>query len=212
MEKLRSEIDKLSREDLLDLYNKTYSKIQMLDDRIRKFTLYSVIILFIYLVSTNANFDNLQIGPVVIKNLPEAAEIIPLLFAYLLLELATSTFHRFEVSIFSQYIFKKINPQIENLNSLTQIVFPFYIWAEIAKIDTKGKFGLLAYLLIVLLPVISIFVLPIGFEILLLKNQSMHLNNTITIISFSISIWLTLISIWYVLSVIKQGIKEKLLP
>ena len=209
----KEDISNLSAEDLKSLFEMSYTKIRELDDRIKKFSLYAIIIVILYLISANTSFGTLQIGPISISDLPRVAELIPLLFSYLTLELATSTFHRFEVVVLTQDIFEKLNPEIsksKNREAIIKILFPFSIWTELANIENSSKIGCLLFSLLILVPTISVLFLPIAFQFVLLKDQYENLSTKLEVILFGLAIWLTIISIWYSVSGIRKMIKQKL--
>ncbi len=204
----------IGEEKSFDLYNKIYEKVKGLDNRTRNLILYIIIVVFLYVISSKTSFYDLKIGPVSINDNSIITKLFPLLFSYLMFELVTTSIHRSEANKTLEAIFiclyKQEKNEQKNLDVLKRISLPYSTWNEVFRVKVFGRLGCLFYGLLILVPILSIFILAVYFEIILLKDVFIkYYDDTFGKLSFYISIWLTIISIWYFLSLVKENVKEQ---
>lgn len=75
-------------EKLMDFYNKTYEKLNDLNRRIDRISLLLGMIVLIYFIASKATISSFSIGPVTISDISLISQILPILFGWLLLDLA----------------------------------------------------------------------------------------------------------------------------
>jgi len=206
-------VENIEESKLQDIYDRTYTKVQGLDSRIKILILYIVIVVFLYIVSSNVSFGSFQIGPISITDISVLSKLFPVIFSYLMFELVTTTAHRSEVNSTLNFIFFKLNKheigERENKEALSRIFLPYTTWNEALRINTSGKLGCVFFGILILLPIFSIIILPLYFEYLLLKDLfTNYFDDTFGKLSFCLSVWLTIISVWYFIFLMKINIKQ----
>ncbi len=194
--------------NLNDFYNKTYEKLKDLNKRIDKLSLYLLVIVFLYFITSKAIISSFQVGPISISDISVITIILPILFAYLLLDLALTSAHKADVLATVKLLFIKLNRHHltekeikEGSNDfVTRVLFPFSYSAEFGKSFPKKMTALGCFGTLLVLPMLSFILLPFYFEFYMLKEvYSNHYTSTLGIISFYLSIWIMLMVIYSVL-------------
>ena len=188
-----------NNELILDYYNKVYDKLKYVNERIEKKSLFLIFIAFIYLISTNAHYESINIGPITIKDIKIITQILPILFSYYILEIIIISNHKAELlttlKLMSFSIYKQ-NYTSENLkpisnNFITRILLPFSFSSEISKF-VIGQMNILESLIgfILYLPSLLIFISPIVILVLMLRDIYINYFDTLGKISLFFSIWI----------------------
>jgi hypothetical protein len=138
-------IQENQNEKLLDFYDKTYQKLNDLNRSIDKLTLYLILTVLVYFIASGASVSSFQVGPVTISDVSIITKILPVLFAYLLLDLVIKSLHKGEVFTIVKLIFLAIYKQeishkeLENdrNNLFTRIILPFSYNTELTKFSSQ---------------------------------------------------------------------------
>lgn len=206
-------------EKLMDFYNKTYEKLNDLNRRIDRISLLLGMIVLIYFIASKATISSFSIGPVTISDISLISQILPILFGWLLLDLAITSGHKAELQTTVKMIFlalykQEIDPKdLEDgkLNLFSRIILPFSYASELSKFSSvKGSMvaGCLGGILFI--PLLGLIILPFFFEFHLLKDiYQNHFHTTIGKISFYFSIWLVLTVVYYYANLIILTFKNQ---
>lgn len=197
-------------ERLLDYYDKCYDKLKELNIKIDKTTLYIVIISFLYFIASGTTISSIEIGPATISDISILLKIIPVLFAFLLLQIIIISSQKAELFKIVKLIFlanyvQNINPkefENENNNIFTRILMPFSYSTELLKFSME-KTGLVNSCIgaILVLPLLSVVFLPFYFEFYMLKTiWTNHYSDILGKISFWLTIWITAYMLHYLIS------------
>lgn len=197
-------------ERLLDYYDKCYDKLKDLNLKIDKISLYIIIITFIYFIATGTTISSIQIGPATISDISILLKIIPVLFAFLLLQLIVISSQKAELFKIVKLIFlanyvQDINPkefENENNNIFTRILLPFSYSTELLKFSME-KTGLINSCLgsILVLPLLSLLFIPFYFEFYMLKEiWANYYSDILGKTSFWLTIWITSYMLHYLIS------------
>ena len=203
---------------LIDFYNKAYDKLKSLNQRIDKLSLYLLVLVFIYFISSKSAISSFSIGPISMSDISLITILIPLLFSWVLLDLVMTSSQKSELFTTVKFLFLNIYKQpftskdleVGRFNAFTRIILPFSYSSEISKFSS-GKISLSMGCLgiIIFLPILFVLLLPIYFEYYMLKEiYNNHFNLTISKISFYLSIWLILVTIYYMVNNARLSIKE----
>lgn len=206
-------IENIDESKLQDLYDKTYNKVQNLENRTKTLITYTIIIILLYFISSNVIIESFQIGPVSISDISVMTKLFPIIFSYLIYELVANSAHKSEVNSTLSFIFFKINKtHIDDKKTdrnLSRIFLPYATWNEALRINIFGKIGCFFISIIILLPIFSLIILPIYFEYILLKDLFLnYFNDAFGKISFFLSLWLSFISLWYFVFLMINNFKE----
>lgn len=184
---------------ILELYNKGYKKLEELNTKVDKYSIYLSLIILLFFISTNLEIDTLQIGPVLIKNTSIVTTILPLLYFVFIFNILIMVMHKselyFAVKLLGERIYKS-DYKLSNLhdfqnNFINRISLPFSYssFGKEIMIKNDGILGSLFGVIVVLptlLVIIAIFV--IGF--FMLKDLwSLYYGTSIGKISFWGCIW-----------------------
>jgi hypothetical protein len=209
-------------ERLLDYYDKCYEKLKDLNQRIDKITLYLIVITFLYFIASSTRISSLQLGPANISDVSLLLIVIPVLFAFLLLQIVIISSHKAELFMTVKFIFLSNYKQDVNFKELendrnnffTRILFPFSYSTEMLKFNTE-KPSLLSSCLgvILIVPLLSLIFLPFIFEYYMLKIVwKNYYTGILGIASFWLSNWINAYIIYYIIhNAIKsyQGRKQE---
>jgi hypothetical protein len=197
-------------ERLLDYYDKCYEKLRDLNRQIDKLTLYLIIIIFLYFIASSTTISSLQIGPANISDISLLLKIIPVIFAFILLQIVVISSQKAELFTIVKMIFlanyiQDVNPKHmdnEHNNVFTRLLLPFSYSIELLKFNGKKDnilnncFGALLGL-----PLLSLIFLPFYFEYYMLKViWNDYFEQALGMVSFWLSIWIMLYLIYYLIS------------
>lgn len=196
---------------LQDFYDKSYEKLKNLNERVNKITIYLIVVVLIYFVLSKTTIPAIQIGPITITDLAVVTQLIPIVFSYLLFELVITSYHKTEVYTTVKFIFLSIYKQeIEsndlktNSNNLfTRLILPFSFTTDLSRL-TQGKTNILLGCvgIILAIPTITLYFLPFILTFFMLKDIYVyHYAVLLGKISFYLTIWITLVTIFYYLKV-----------
>lgn len=195
---------------LLDYYDKCYEKLRDLNHQIDKLTLYLIIIVFLYFIASSTTISSLQIGPANITDISLLLKIIPVLFAFILLQIVVISSQKSELFTLVKMIFlanyiQDVNPKHidnEHNNVFTRLLLPFSYSIEFLKFNTKKGSGLNScFGALLALPLMSLLFLPFYFEYFMLKViWNNYYGQVLGIVSFWLSIWIMLFLIYYLIS------------
>jgi len=195
---------------LLDYYDKCYEKLRDLNQQIDKLSLYLIIIVFLYFIASSTTISSLQIGPANISDISLLLKIIPVLFAFILLQIVVISSQKSELFTIVKMIFlanyiQDVNPKHmdnEHNNVFTRLLLPFSYSIEFLKFNTQKSSNLNSCLgALLVLPLLSLLFLPFYFEYYMLKViWNNYYGQTLGIVSFWLSIWIMLYLIYYLIS------------
>ena len=197
-------------ERLLDYYDKCYDKLKDLNNRIDKTSLYIIIITFLYFIASGTTISSIQVGPASISDISILLKIIPVLFAFLLLQIIVISSQKAELFKIVKLIFlanyvQDINPkefENENNNIFTRILLPFSYSTELLKFSIE-KPGIINSCLgaLLVLPLLSIIILPFYFEYYMLKTiWTNYYSDILGKTAFWLTIWITAFMFHYLIS------------
>lgn len=212
-------IDENQNEKLLDYYDKCYEKLKDLNNRIDKLSLYLVVIVFLYFIASGTTIASFQIGPASISDISVLLKTIPVLFAFLLLQIIVISSQKAELFTLVKMIFlanykQDVSyKQFENdhNNIFTRLLLPFSYSTELLKFNA-GKPSVLNSCLgaILVLPLLGLLFLPIYFEYFMLKViWNNYYTEAIGKASFWLSIWIMAYLIYYVISNAVVNFKDR---
>lgn len=196
-----------SEDKVLDFYNKCYEKLNELNKRIDKLTLYLIIIVFLYFIASSTAISSFEIGPVTISDITILLKIIPVLFSFLLFQIVVISSQKGELFTVVKFIFltkyeqevdkKELNNDHNNL--FTRLLLPFSYSTELLKFNSSKQNVLNSCVgAILLLPLCGMLFLPFWFEYYMLKIiWQDYYSEIISKISFWLSIWITAYIIFY---------------
>lgn len=186
----------------LELYNKAYSNLEKLNEKVDRYTIYLILVILLFFISSNLKIDTLQIGPVAVKNTSIVIIILPILYFAFIFNIMTMAMHKSELYFGVKKLGMKIFKCEYNLpnthdiqsNFITRMFMPFS-YSSFGKqmIIKNGEIGNAIFGLIVMSPallmILAIFV--IGF-FMLRDLWILHYSTTLGKISFWVSIWIIL--------------------
>lgn len=212
-------ISENNNELLLNFYDKTYIKLADLNKRIDKLTGYLLLVVFLYLVMSKASFESFQIGPVIISDMTIPVKLLPILFAYLLCDIVVTSGHKSEVFTTVKFISlalykqKLIPKELENDRNglMIRMLLPFSYSMELLKFNRENTGCVPVFLgIIVSIPLLSLMILPFYFEYYMLRDIFQnHYNDLFGKISFYFTIWIVLMTIYYVITNAVINIKDQ---
>ncbi len=191
-------------ERITDYNNKLYSKIKDLNQRNDRLTLFLIVIVFIYFLTLSQSFTSILVGPISIKDLTVISKLIPVLFAYFLLEFALLNGHRAEVMKTVKWIHLSLYKQEPNkkdyiegqYSPFVRLLLPFSRWTELYELNNDKPLGCIG--IILLIPMIIFLILPFYFEYISIKFVFEHYwNDWIGKISIILSTWIMLITLYH---------------
>jgi hypothetical protein len=206
-------------EKLLDYYDKCYEKLRDLNHRIDKLSLYLIIIVFLYFIASNTTITSFQIGPASISDISLLLKTIPVLFAFLLLQIIVISSQKAELFTVVKMIFlanykQDVNyKQLDNEhnNVFTRLLLPFSYSTELLKFNV-GKPNVFTSCLgaILLLPLLALLFLPFYFEYFMLKViWKTYYTDALGKASFWLSVWIVAYLLYYVISNAIVNFKDK---
>lgn len=205
--------------DLKDFYDKSYAKLQELNKRIDRTTLYLIVVTLIYFLLANSSVSGFTIGPFTINDISIIAQIIPVVFAYLLFDLMISSIHKTEVYITVKMLFLsfyiqeiKIEDFDKNKNNFfTRVLLPFSFTTDLSRLFTGktpvmvGCFGIM-----IALPVLALYILPFYFQFYMLKDiYDKFYHHTFGKISFFLTLYINLVILFYYIKVVINNYHDK---
>jgi len=176
-----------------------------------------LVLVLLFYMSDFAQPENLQIGPLSVKDINSIKIFIPLVFAFLIFRYILISAHKAELhKIIKEYSkeffnFKDpISEDVLHMDDFTRTLLPFSIYSEIGKLSHKGnsKFGCIGALLIV--PISFLSIVPFVLEFIWIKNYLIDFDtfNFTQKSSLILSIWILLISLYYFIQTMIISIKE----
>lgn len=216
---IKSKIDLMNKDSLIrfiadnqgsrlqDFYDKSYEKLKNLNDRVNKITIYLIVVVLIYFVLSKTTMSTIQIGPVTINDLVVVAQLLPIVFSYLLFELIITSVHKHEVYTAVKFIFLSLYIQTietddlksNSNNLLTRLILPFSFTTDLSRL-TQGKTNVwLGCVGIVLaIPAITLYFLPFTLTYIMLKDiYTYHYEGFLGKTSFYLTIWISALSLFY---------------
>ncbi|WEK21068.1 MAG: hypothetical protein P0Y49_07935 [Candidatus Pedobacter colombiensis] len=206
--------------NLMDFYDKSYNKLQELNKRIDRTTVSLLVIVLVYFLLATSSVESFSIGPFNIKDINLVAQLLPILFAYLLFDLLTSSIHKTEVLITVKMLFlsiylQEVEPsdfeEIKNKhNFFTRVLLPFSFTTDLSRLFVgKTQVGLGCFGLLLSLPLLSLYLLPFVLEFFMLRDLYFNgFDNIIGKISFYMTIYINLVLIFYYIKVTLTNLKD----
>lgn len=187
-------------------------------ERENNFIALFMIILILVFYSTNfTQLDGLQIGPFSIKDINSVKIFIPLVFSFLIFRFLVISSHKAEIEkiikIISRDYFKHKSENIDttlHLDDFTRTILPISNYAEINNLTLKGKSKFGCFGAIIIFPLTFIALIPYTLEFIWLKDFLFQFDNFNFFEKSSIilSIWLTILSIYYFIHKLIINMKE----
>jgi hypothetical protein len=203
---------------LLDFYDKCYDKLNDLNKRIDKLTLYLIIVAFLYFIASKTIISSFQIGPVAISDISILVKIIPALFAFLLLQIVVISSQKGELFTVVKFLFLANYKQDINYKELsndknnlfTRLLLPFSYSTELLKFNSFKQNALNSCVgAILVVPLFSLIFLPFWFEYFMLKViWTQYYIDVIGIVSFWLSVWILAFVIFYLVTSMIQNYRD----
>lgn len=199
-----------SEEKISEYYQKLFDKNKDLAQRINKVSLYLILCVAVFSLCKNSSKISFSLGPLNLSDVSIIFKLLPIVYSYFLLEYAVAMNNKSEVFRTLKWILLfqyKQNIKDEDykgilLSFFSRIIIPFSLWLELKKVmSVKGLAGDIN--LILIFPFWSLLFIPFYFqysiyEYLIINYWDTWSGKT----SLFLSIWLTLITIYFVLRVI----------
>lgn len=199
--------------DVKDLYDKTHQKLQELNSRIDRSTILVLVVTLVYFLFAEASVESFSLGPFNIKDLSVLAQLLPVVFAYLIFDILITSNHKSEAMMIVKAIFLSLyNQEIKpndlkhyknSHNSFTRIILPFSFTTKLSRLVAgktpivMGCFGIL-----LALPLLSLYLLPFYLEYYMLKQLYLkYSNNLLGKLCFYLSIYINLVIVFYFVKV-----------
>ncbi|WP_214226186.1 hypothetical protein [Pedobacter sp. B4-66] len=209
-QKILKFIESNSKEDLKDFYNTANDKLKELSSKLRKQHVSLIVVVFLFTIGAKSSIESFQVGPVSISDVSIIIKLLPILFSYLLLDIFLTSNHKSETStavkmvsmaIYNQESsYKDIHNKKSNL--ISRILLPFSYSIELTRFNNdKTNIFQVIFKWVVYFPLVFSIVLPASFEYYMLQDIFRnHFNDVLGKISFISTIWINLITIYYMIS------------
>ena len=208
-----------NNELLLDYYDKTYDKLKDLNSRIDRLTLYLIVVVFIFFIASKSSIQSFQLGPISIVDISIVVKLLPLLFSFLLFDLAVTSGHKSEVFMAVKLISLSLYKQEINHreldthkhNFITRLILPFSYSTELSKFNTDKVYSFQALIgFFLFFPFLAFLFLPLWIEFYMLRDIYLnHYKDTLGKLCFWFSIWTFLIMLYYFISNMIKGAKDQ---
>lgn len=179
--------------------------------------LFMLILILLYYMADFSQLESLQIGPVGIKDINSIKIFIPLVFSFLIFRYIVLSAHKAElhkiIKEFSTEYFNFEDPLSEDvlhMDDFTRSLLPFSIYSEIGKLSHKGKSKFGCFGAILTIPISAIAIVPFVLEYYWIKEFIMQFDslNFTQKSSVVLSIWVSIISIYYFIHTMIIGVRE----
>lgn len=196
--------------DLKDFYDKSHAKLQDLNKRVDKTTLYLIVVVLIYFLLAKSSIESFAIGPFNVKDISAIGQLLPVVFSYLLFDLVICSNHKSEVYMTVKFLFLTLYQQKIELSDLhknknnlfTRILLPFSFTTELSRLTVGRTPIVMALIGIVLaLPTFAFYILPFVAEYYMLVGLLDSQFDAIGKISFYATIYINMLLIFYFLKV-----------
>jgi len=212
-----------NEESTLIDYSKTLlENLKDLNAKEEKHNLWILIMVFLYIIMSNANIESFSIGPITIKDISIIGKILPLIFTYVFFSIRTITGQKTEIlqalKILSE---KQFNLMPENLveqqigiKTIVRLYLPYTFTNSILKLFRKKPSTIESLIgAPLIIPILLVGLAPYVIIILMLIDLW---NNSLTDLlgwaCFLITIWLMLIMIFYMVKNLFNSIEESSIP
>jgi len=216
-----SEIEQLidlNPDDKLSFYlTNLLSKSKEIEKENNMLGIMMLVLILLYYLIENTKAGSLNIGPISIKDVASIISFIPLVFAFLILRYTLINSHKAEliriVKKFSSKYFSYENSNIDIAftDDFTRTLLPISIYEEFNKLNYKGtsKIGCIGAILTFPLS-IGLTVAPYYLEYIWIKEliERYSVLNYIEKISILGTIWILLLSIYYLIHTMVITVKE----
>lgn len=206
--------------DIKDLYDKTHQKLQELNARIDRSTIFILVVTLVYFLFAGSSVESFSLGPFEIKDLSVLAQLLPVVFAYLIFDILITSNHKSEAMMVVKTIFLSLYKQeikLEDLknyknvhNSFTRIILPFSFTTELSRLvagKTPVAVGCVGILLA--LPILSLYLLPFYLEFYMLKELYLaYSHNLLGQICYYLAIYINMIVVFYFVKVMINNYQE----
>lgn len=217
--KILTFISENDNELLLNFYDKTFNKLIELNKRIDRLTGQLIIVVFLYLITSESVIKSFQIGPIEITDITIFIKLLPVLFSYLLFDIIITAGHKIDVfmtvKLISISLYKQdvLHKELEsNRHGLfTRILLPFSYSIELSKLSSEKPNIIEAIFgFIIFLPLLLIIFLPFFFEYYMLKEVFLHyFNDLLGKISFYLTIWIIALTLFYIIKHVFSSYKDQ---
>jgi len=203
--------------DKLNLYlSILLSKCKDIEKENNFIALIMILLVLLFYSASFGELDTLQIGPISIKQINSVKIFIPLVFSFLIFRYLIISSHKAEIEkiikIFSRDFFNVENNDIEKLDDFTRSILPISIYAEINNLTTKGKSKFGCFGAILIFPIVGIALIPYTLQFIWLKDFLINYDkfNFFQKSAIVLSIWITILSLYYFIHSIIIRMKENL--
>lgn len=203
--------------DKLNIYlSLLLSKCKDIEKENNFIALIMILLVLLFYSASFGQLDSLKIGPISIKEINSIKIFIPLVFSFLIFRYLIINSHKAEiekiVKIFSRDFFKIENNDIEKLDDFTRTILPISIYTEINNLTTKGKSKFGCFGAILIFPIVGIAIIPYTLQFIWLKDFLSNYDkyNFFQKSAIILSLWITILSLYYFIHSIIIKMKENL--
>lgn len=196
---------------LQDFYDKSYEKLKNLNNRVNTITIYLIVVVLLYFIISKSTITAIQIGPIALNDLVVATQLLPIVFSYLLFELIVTSQHKAEIYTAVKFIFmalyvQPVEPEdlkMNHNNLFTRIILPFSFTTDLSRLTQGKTHVLLGFIgIILVIPLLSLFLLPFVLVFFMLKDiYANYYADILGKTSFYLTIWVNLVTIFYYIKV-----------
>lgn len=213
--------DNQTNEFLPSYFDKLYENLKDLNNRSEKYTIGLILIIFLHLIFGQNTIESFSIGPINIKDISIIPKVLPILIIYAIFNLYSiqhqknDLINALKVHSFTFFKQKYTSEDLKNNNKLTYITrlfLPYSFSNMVTSLLTEKPSKLTSAIgFIILLPTIALGLLPFAFLYQMLESIfNKYYNDTLGFISFWLSIWVFVLTIFYiVINAINESNEEK---
>lgn len=214
-EKIHRFISENDPQIIKDYHDKLFDNLKELNEKEEKHIFWLCVVIFLYLISGNIAIQSISLGPVTINDSSAITKILPLIFVYIVYVLHSITGQKKDINLAFEIItanqFNRIGEKENTVSFLSRIYRPFEYSNSFSHF-LKDKPDIIESLIgfIILLPLLAIGFAPyfvsISMIIDLYKN---YMGDTLGKISFWITLWLFIITIFQIIVNTIKNYKEE---
>lgn len=213
-DELKEMLSKMNKEEQLSFLEKAYANLDNLYRKENKYSLWLILILFIYFFVDYLGIKSFNLGFISLDEITVFPKILPLFFLYSFISLKIINSQINNTAIVLKIltettIFEKIKcNKGENFNLLKGVYLPYNFSIAIEKFIPKKKPNIVESFIgfVLFFPVIFISLIPyIAIFRMLYNLWFKYSDDTLAIICFWLTLWTFIILIFYI---VKDGIQK----
>lgn len=204
-EKINKFISENDPQLVKDYHNKLFDNLKELNAKEEKHVFWLCVVIFLYLISGSMTIQSISLGPVTINDSSAITKILPLVFVYIVYVLHSITGQKKDINLAFEIItanqFNMIGEKDNTVSFLSRIYRPFEYSNSFSHF-LRDKPHIIESLIgfIILLPLLAIGLTPYLVSIsMLIDLYKNYMNDILGKISFWITLWLFIITIFLII-------------